>query len=265
MNDDYDDNKPNPFKKEMSTSTSNEEVWLDKNVTNFILNLPREITAITGKYTIRNSTEVGTISKQYRLETYIYKDINYGEKYNSKKMFSEDNILFDDFLNNIKKYFWDKGWAHGDLDPSNYVIYYPKQKPKFKISDFEYTEQYITTTDGNTAGYFKFLWKKDLLNLYYHYTQKRLKNDKWDTNGIITRDGMSKIIYEILNLDNKEKIDVEKFLNFAICYLKSFVYEENVWSNEHWKEKHKECDDMGDCKVKRVLTIKERYDSMKIE
>ena len=163
MKDDYDDSKPNPFRKELSTSSSSEEVWLNEEVVNFIYKLPREITAFTGKHIEKN---IGK-GREYRLETNIYKDTNYGEKYNSKKMFLNNNILFKDFLNNMKKYFWNKGWVHRDLNKSNYVIYYYNQKPKLKIFDFEHTEKY--TLDLNTVGYFKFLWINEIQLLYHTY------------------------------------------------------------------------------------------------
>ena len=264
MKDDYDDSKPNPFRKEWSTSSSSEEVWLDENVANFILNLPREITAFTGKHIEKN------IGKgiEYRLETNIYKDTNYGEKYNSKKIFLKNNILFEDFLNNIKKYFWNKGWVHGDLNPSNYVIYYSNQKPKLKIFDFEHTEKY-TLKDLNTVGYFKFLWKEELRLLYYIYAngmELNKDNFTWNINGIEMEDKMSKTIYMFLNSENNEKININKLLNYIIYHLKCFVYSENILSKKHWEKEHRKCKNMGYCIVgERELTTKERYDSMRIE
>ena len=140
-------------------------------------------------------------------------------------MFLKNNKLFGYFLNTIKRNFWDKGWIHGDLDPSNYVIYYPNnnyEEPKFKIFDFEHIEKY--TGNLNTYGYIQFLWgdnnqARDLQDIFSKLIQKRLIDGKWKTNETLIQDEISLLLKIILNSDKHIVINIDNFLNQIIRYL----------------------------------------------
>ena len=223
----YDDIDPNPLRKKMSISPIDEEIWLDEYIIKFVYQLFKisDLTTITGKYEIKTTKE----GKKYRLETYIYKDINFGEKYDSKRIFLKENTLFGDFLNNLKEYFWNKGWIHGDLSLCNYIIYYPTQKPKFKIFNFEFTQKYPSTII-NTVGYFKFLWNEELWLLYFIFANMELNksNSIWIINNRIFKDKFGKDLCILLNSDNNIEININKLLNYIIYHLKCFVYSENI-------------------------------------
>lgn len=232
MKDDCDDSKSNPIKKELSISSTGEEIWLNEDVAKFIYKLSQktELTSFTGNV-IKKDTNEG---KKYRFETFIYKNINYGRKYDSKKIFLEKQKIFGIFLNNMKKYFWDKGWKHGDLNPNNCVIYYIDKKPKFKIFNFEHTTKY--EKELNTVGYFKFLWNKEIQSLYYNYVNNMglniIKNKcEWYVGFPIEQiyeDKMSECLYMVLKSNDDKNIDINKLLNYIISHLSDSIFINNV-------------------------------------
>ena len=149
----------------------------------------------------------------------------------------ENPILLTEFLNIQKKYFWEKGWKQGDLNPDNCIIYYINKNPKIKIFNFAHTEKY--KKDINTIGYLKFLWNKEICLLYFIYAnimELDVKNNTWIQNGRVFKDIIGKKLCILLNLNDEIKIDIKLILNTIIEHLKYYIFCNNVLSEDYWKK-----------------------------
>jgi len=149
----------NPIRTEMCKTQDGDDIFISNNEKMFLLSINKNITGFTGK--------TKKDGKEYQLETFIYKDANNGDQFNSKIIFNKNPQMFLYFMQQMYDKFWKNGWIHGDLDTSNIVIqYFENTEMTFRIFDFEHVEY---KEPKNTTEFFKFIWSdiSKILNEYF--------------------------------------------------------------------------------------------------
>lgn len=130
------------------------------------------------------------------------------------KNFKTSLSLFRKFIRIHFKYFWIKGFCHGDLDPSNIIL---TKEGNIQLIDLEDLSLYHG--EKNTVGFFIYLWKKDVLRILREFCNIwDVNDDGYWVNFVekpIYQDDYSKYISNFLKRSHDETIDFfETMQNF---------------------------------------------------
>ena len=135
------------------------------------------------------------------------------------KDFKTSLSLFRNFIRIHVKYFWIKGYCHGDLDPSNILF---TKEGNIQLIDLEDLSLYHEEKD--TVGFFIYLWKKDILRILREFCNIwNVNDDGYWVNFVekpIYQDVYSKYISNFLKRSHDEKLNffetMENFIKLIL-------------------------------------------------